>query len=132
MNLSKSQKIGIGILTFMPIFCFIGYFISFFLIFYGTINEASSFESNGPPQFFFAGFGLAILFLILAIISGLASLIFHIIHVIKNDKLKQQSNAQLMWILIIVLANGIGGIIYYFIEILPVPKESSLPSQEIE
>jgi len=78
------------------------------------------------------GFGLAILFLILAIISGLASLIFHIIHVIKNDKLKQQSNGQLMWILIIVLANGIGGIIYYFIEILPVPKESSLPSQEIE
>lgn len=132
MNLSKSQKIGIGIITFMPIFFLIGYFISFFLIFYGAFNDPSSFESQEPPPLFFAGFGLAMIFMVLMMISGIASFIIHLIHVIKNDKLKQQNNGQLIWILIIVLANGIGGIIYYFVEILPEPKEPITPSQQLE
>ncbi|WP_299684143.1 PLDc N-terminal domain-containing protein [uncultured Dokdonia sp.] len=130
MNLSKSQKIGIGILTFMPILCFIGYIVSFFAMVFGTMSDPSGFESQGPPDTFFAGLGVAMLFMILMFIFGLAALIIHIIHVTKNPKLKKQNNGQLIWILIIILANGIGGIVYYFIEILPEPKESLVPSPE--
>ena len=130
MKLSKAQKIGIGILTFMPILCFIGYIVSFFAIVFGSIGTASGFESDGPPDNFFIGFGLAMVFMLLMIVFGLASLIIHVIHVTKNQKLKEQNNGQLIWILVIILANGIGGIIYYFMEILPEPKESLTPSKE--
>jgi len=123
MNLSKNQKIGIGILTFMPILGFIGYIVSFFVIFIGGIGFESSFnDNNAPPTAFFAGFAMAFVFLIIALISGLAAMILHIVHITKNEKLKAQNNGQLLWILVIVFANGIGGIIYYFIEILPEPK----------
>ena len=59
------------------------------------------------------------IFIVLMLVFGLASFIIHLIHIIKNPKLKEQNNGQLIWILVIVLANGIGGIIYYFMEILP-------------
>lgn len=133
MRLSKNQKIGIGILTFMPILCIIGYFISFFFIFFGAMSEASAGvmnDSDGPPASFFAGFAMAFVFLILAIFSGLAAMVMHIVHVAKNEKLKAQNNGQLLWILVIVLANGIGGIIYYFMEILPEPKTDVLTAEE--
>lgn len=125
MKLSKNQKIGIGILTFMPILCFIGYIVSFFVIFFGEIATGSDggFEQNGASSgTFFTGFAMAFVFLILAIFSGLAAMILHIVHITKNEKLKAQSNGQLLWILVIVFANGIGGVIYFFIEILPEPK----------
>ncbi|WP_299765340.1 hypothetical protein [uncultured Dokdonia sp.] len=130
MKLSKSQKIGIGIVTFMPILCFIGYLISFFAIFFGSFSDPSGFESQGPPDTFFVGFGLAMTFMVLMLISGLTALILHIIHVTKNPKLKTQNNGQLIWILIILLASGIGGIVYYFMEILPEPKEPLSPAEE--
>jgi len=128
MNLSKNQKIGIGVLTFMPILFFIGYFLSFFLIFFGTFSEISQggmTDSQAPPAGFFAGMGLAMLCILLAVLSGLAAMILHIVHITQNEKLKAQRNGQLLWILVIVFANGIGGIIYYFIEILPEPKDTS-------
>lgn len=130
MKLSKAQKIGIGILTFMPILCFIGYIISFVSIFFGAFSHPSDFESDVPPDTFFAGFGLAMIFMMLMLVFGLVSLIIHIIHVTKNQKLKEQNNGQLIWILVIILANGIGGIVYYFMEILPEPKEALAPSEE--
>ncbi len=129
MNLTKNQKIGIGILTFMPIVFFIGYLLSFFLIFFGAFSDISqnTFDGDsGPTASFFTGFALAFIFIILAIISGLAAMVLHILHVSKNEKLKTQTNGQLLWILVIILANGIGGIIYYFIEILPEPAIDSL------
>jgi amino acid transporter len=133
MKLSKSQKIGIGIITFMPILCFIGYIISFVFIIMGTFNDispSSSVATNQEiPAHFTAGIGIAMIFMLLLLISGLVSLIIHIIHVTKNQKLKNQNNGQLIWILVIILANGIGGIVYYFMEILPEPKDPILPSE---
>ncbi|MEP0262356.1 PLDc N-terminal domain-containing protein [Dokdonia sp.] len=131
MKLSKAQKIGIGILTCMPILCLIGYLVSFFSIFIGTFSEiANDPSSSAPPEAFFSGFAIAFVFLFLMIITGLASLIIHIIHITKNQKLKQQDNGQLIWILIIIFANSIGGIIYYFMEILPEPKQPLVPIKE--
>lgn len=123
MKLSKSQKIGIGIITFMPILCFIGYLITFFSMFIGTFSEiANGTTDSEVPENFFSIFSIAFVFIFLMIIFGLASLIIHIIHITKNQKLKQQTNGQLVWILVVIFANGIGGIIYYFMEILPEPK----------
>lgn len=130
MKLSKAQKIGIGIITFMPILCLIGYLIAFFNIFVGTFSEiASGTTSPETPENFFSNFIIVFIFMFLIFIFALASLIIHIIHITKNQKLKQQTNGQLIWILIIIFANGIGGIIYYFMEILPEPKDSK-PSIE--
>lgn len=123
MNLSKNQQIGIGILTFMPIIGIIGYIVSFILIMFGGMGMASD-NTSGPPTSFLAGFAMAFVFLIIALVSGLVAMILHIVHITKNEKLKAQNNGQLLWILIIVFANGIGGIIYYFMEILPEPKSN--------
>lgn len=131
MKLSKSQKIGIGIITFMPIFCFIGYIITFFSLFIETFSGIANGTPNPEaPTDFFSGFAYAFVFIFLMIIFGLASLIIHIIHITKNQKLKQQTNGQLVWILVVIFANGIGGIIYYFMKILPEPKGSK-PSIEL-
>lgn len=128
MNLSRKQKIGIGILTFMPILFLIGYFASFLIIFLsamGDIEQSTLNNNNQPPEGFFTGFVMAFVFMGLMVLSSIASLIMHIVHVVKNEKLKKQNNGQLLWILIIVFASGIGGVIYYFIEILPEPKLST-------
>lgn len=134
MKLSKSQKIGIGIITFMPILFFIGYIVSFFFIFMGAFNDISTHSSTTNhqemPESFMTGFGIAMTFMLLILISGLVSLIIHLIHISKNQKLKEQNNGQLIWILVIVLANGIGGIVYYFMEILPEPKVTSTPLEK--
>jgi len=131
MNLSRKQKIWIGVLTFMPILFFIGYFVSFLIIFMSAMDmEQHTLNNNAPPKEFFAGFTLAFVSIGLAVLSGIASFILHIVHVVKNEKLKKQDNGQLLWILVIVLANGIGGIIYYFVEILPEPKQGlSIPDK---
>ena len=129
MKLSKAQKIGIGILTFMPILFIIGYIVLFFTLFFGTFNDLSN-SSEGPPEHFFSSFFILFIFLALTLISGLIATVFHIIHIAKNPKLKQQNNGQLIWILIVLLVNGIGGIIYYFMEILPEPKDSIVDSND--
>ena len=115
--MTRSKKIWLGILTFLPIFCMMLYFVFFFFFFFGIYTSEKTGNTSEVSPVFFANFGLMFLFIILAVISGLAMMIYYIIHANSNPKF--DSNQKLMWILILVLASGIGSIVYFFVEIVP-------------
>ncbi|WP_130734887.1 hypothetical protein [Flavobacterium sp. J27] len=131
MNLTKNQKILIGIWHFLPIVGFIFYIIYFFSFMIGNIGEFHKSALEGhPPTAFFQGF--ASIFLIL-IITGIASIgikVFDIIHLTRNNK-NDTNNKVLIWVLLFIFTGTISEIIYFFLEILPDKKEITSPNKRI-
>lgn len=123
MNLTKTQKILIGILHFFPIIGIISYFIFFFSFFLGNIeNFESGVQQGKPPVAFFQGFIGVFVILIVTVFISLGIKIFDIIHLTKSNK-NDTSNKILMWVLLFVFTGTISEIVYYFIEILPEKKK---------
>lgn len=113
--MTKSKKVWLGILTFMPIVLVVAYLVLIFGSIFLNMPQMEGYEDSSFS--FRAGIGLAIVCILLAVVISLTLLIIYIIHVNNNPKL--DSNQKLMWILIILLAQGIGHIVYYFVEIIP-------------
>ncbi|NNM22118.1 MAG: hypothetical protein HKO54_01090 [Flavobacteriaceae bacterium] len=113
--MTKSKKVWLGIFTFMPIVLVVAYLVLIFGSVFLNMPQTEGYEESSFS--FRAGIGLAIACILLAVVISLALLIIYIIHVNNNPKL--DSNQKLMWILIILLAQGIGHIVYYFVEIIP-------------
>ncbi|MFT3918394.1 PLDc N-terminal domain-containing protein [Cloacibacterium sp.] len=129
MNLTKTQKTFVGILHFAPIIGIFLYMVAFFGFFLTTIPEME--KHNGePPVEFFAGFASIFIILAITILAGFATLIFDIIHLVKSNK-NDTNNKILMWVLILLFAQGIGGIIYFFLEILPDKKNNTIQDNAI-
>ena len=123
MNLTKTQKILIGILHFLPIIGVIAYLFFFFSFFIGNIENFENENLNGaPPIEFFKGFIGAFIVLMITILLSLGIKIFDIIHLTRSNK-NDTKNKILMWVLLFVFAGTIAEIVYYFIEILPDRKE---------
>lgn len=135
MNLTKTQKIVIGILHFLPIIGMIAYFVFFFSFFLGNLEHFENEVHTGkPPVTFFSGFIGAFVILILTVLISLGIKIFDIIHLTKSNK-NDSSNKILMWVLLFVFTGTISEIVYYFIEILPEknnPNASDIKGYENE
>jgi Na+/proline symporter len=111
MNLTKTQKTFVGILHFAPI---IGIFLYMVAFLDSLLQQFQMEKHNGePPVEFFAGFASIFIILAITILAGFATLIFDIIHLVKSNK-NDTNNKILMWVLILLFAQGIGGIIYFF------------------
>lgn len=131
MNLTKTQKTLLGVLHFAPIIGFVLYFVAFFGFFISSLPDLEKQHGNGePPYEFFAGFVSIFMILGITILAGLATLIFDIIHLVKSNK-NDTNNKILMWVLILLFAQGIGGIIYFFLEILPDKKNNTIQDNVI-
>ncbi len=131
MNLTKTQKTLVGILHFGPVIGIFLYFIAFFGFFFSSLPNLEKQHSNGEPPFeFFAGFASIFIILGITILTGFATLIFDIIHLVKSNK-NDTNNKILMWVLILLFAQGIGGIIYFFLEILPDKKNNTIQDNAI-
>ena len=120
--MTKSQKIWLGILTFLPFVLVILYV----LVLFGTLFFSFSYmEQNHdePEHLFLGGIGVMIVSLILAILLNIGLLIYYIIHAYNNKKF--DSTLKLIWILVFLFGSGVGPIIYYFVEILPNERETS-------
>ncbi|MAM29003.1 MAG: hypothetical protein CMC13_08265 [Flavobacteriaceae bacterium] len=118
--MTRSKKIWLGVLTFLPIVCAIIYIICFalyFISFASIIEHEASDASINNPGFLVGSFGLMFLMILIAVISSIGLMIYYIIHANSNPNF--DSNQKLIWILVLVLAGGIGNIVYYFVEILP-------------
>ncbi|MEX0998257.1 MAG: hypothetical protein WDZ45_14485 [Flavobacteriaceae bacterium] len=113
--MTRKKKIILGILTFLPVFSILAYFFVFLKFFFSTLGTAA----NDPfiEEVFFESFIILFILIIVAILSGIALMIYYIIHANSNPNF--DSNQKLIWILILVLSSFIGNIIYYFIEIIP-------------
>ena len=81
----------------------------------GNIDQIE--DGGNPPWTFFSGLGVLIFAVFFMIAISLGSLVFYIVHAVKNPDL-QQNNLLLVWILLFIFANGIGQLIYWIIEIL--------------
>ncbi len=130
MNLTKTQKTLIGILHFAPIlgiFLYIFAIVGFVMM---NVPEMEKHHNGEPSAEFFAGFASIFAILAITIFTGFATLIFDIVHLVKSNK-NDTNNKILMWVLILLFAQGIGGIIYFFLEILPKKKNNTIQDNAI-
>jgi cell division protein FtsW (lipid II flippase) len=118
--MTKTKKLWLGIFTFLPSIFLIGYIISFFSVF----MEFGSNQPNSETPFeVLPNFAIIISFLLLAIVLGMAIMIYYIIHAAKNKAFTE--NNRLIWILVLIFASGVGSIVYYFVNIYPLPVDDS-------
>ena len=119
--MKKSTKVWLGILTFLPVI-FISVFLFLFItLFLSNIYNFENFENNLREDFF-RSMIISFIFLVIAVIIKLGLLIYYVIHVSDNEN--NDSTKKIMWILILVFVGTIGGVIYYFMEILPLPSDN--------
>ncbi|MCO6174706.1 hypothetical protein NHF50_06575 [Flavobacterium sp. NRK F10] len=121
MNLSKNQKILIGILHFLPVIGMIAYFIFFFSFFISTIPSFENQDQENPPADVLSGFLSAFVIIIITMFVSIGVKVFDIIHLTKSNK-RETGNKVLVWVLLFVFTGIIGEIVYYFLEILPEKK----------
>ncbi len=119
--MSKTKKIWIGVLTILPGFCFAAYFIFIFATVFGTMAMDAGNHSNEPPMGLFIMMPIGMLIFFLGFALTTAMTIYHVIHISKNDKMS--SNDKLMWILVVVILNWIGDVVYWYMKIWKEPTE---------
>ena len=114
--MSKTRKIWLGIFTFLPMLLFIAYFIFFFAFIFSTFQNVENHDAVFPTTFM-SNFAMLFILIMLSSLLSIGLLIYYIVHA--NNNAKNDSNKKLMWTLVLVFTSGIGSIVYYFVEILP-------------
>jgi len=114
--MGKSKKIWLGVLTFLPIiFVFVYIFFAVFIV---VLAEQ---EGGGDvPPAFFVSFFLMFASIIIAVVLYLGIMIYYLMHASKDKSLDQ--NNRLVWILLLVLLNGLGNIVYWVVRIWNNPE----------
>jgi len=114
--MSRSSKLFIGILSFLPIVLLIVMFFMILRLFPTFIEWSNKGDSYEPaPQevfslfgpMFIIGFGMAIL--------SLGLLIFFIMHLIRNKMM--DSTERIIWILVFLFAGIVGYPIYWYMRV---------------
>lgn len=117
LNNTKLQTI----LAILPIAIFtlamLSYFIIFFSLF-GAIDSQLSHE-GASKSMLSSLLGNLIIFIFLVFIGffvGIIAFVYYVVHAVKNPNLTE-SEDRLIWILAIILGNGIGIFIYWLVQI---------------
>lgn len=100
----------------MVFFVIAAYFL--FLIFMFQDLENFGHSGNVSTSYILGNMSFFFFFIFLLILVSFGSLIFYIVHAVKNPNLKQ-NNLLLVWILLFFFANGLGQLIYWLVEIIP-------------
>lgn len=113
MNLTKKQKILIGVGTFWPLL-YIPVFILFFLAMFAgsAIDPGRGGELN---PLFGIGFVIFFIFHIFTVFLSLGMTVFHVIHAVKNERL--ESNMRIVWIILFFFVGIVAEPIYYYLEV---------------
>ncbi|WP_088341997.1 hypothetical protein [Robiginitalea sediminis] len=112
---SKFWQGFFALAPFIAIVLLIGGYAVFLFSIFGNIDQIEN--SDGPPMAVFGGIGFLLAMVFLMIAVSLGSLVFYIVHAVKNPNM-QHNNLLLVWILLFIFANGIGQLIYWIVEIL--------------
>lgn len=123
MELTKKQKILIGIGTFWPLI-YIPIFIVFVAVLFATSVLDPGRGSEMSPLFGI-GFAIIMVFHMFTIFLSLGMTVFHVIHAVKNERL--ESNQRIMWIVLFFFAGMIAEPIYYYLEIWKEKSVASVP-----
>lgn len=119
--MSKNKKILLGILTFLPLVFLIIYLVVFFTFFASIPFEEPHIVEDDPATFIRAIFG-AVIWIFIAALLGLAMMIYYLMHASRNVKIKETE--RIIWILVLVFANTVGSIVYFFMHIVPLEENS--------
>ncbi len=125
--MSATGKILSGILAFLPLLLFAGYFVMFFGMVFQVFQDIDLLHNtvDADTEIFLKSF-LGILFLILLLgFVSLVKLIYFIVHILNNKKL--DSNEKLIWILVGIFAGMFGFPIYWYLKIW---KEEEEPAYQ--
>lgn len=117
LNNSKLQAVLATIPLAVFLLAMLSYFIIFFSLF-GTLD--SQLASDGTSKSMLTSLlGNLIIFIFLVFIGffiGVISFIYYVVHAVKNPNL-MESDDRLLWILAIILGNGLGVFIYWLYQI---------------
>ena len=117
LNNSKLQAVLATVPLAVFLLAMLSYFIIFFSLF-GTLD--SQFASDGTSKSMLTSLlGNLIIFIFLVFIGffiGVISFIYYVVHAVKNPNL-MESDDRLLWILAIILGNGLGVFIYWLYQI---------------
>jgi TM2 domain-containing membrane protein YozV len=113
--MSKSGKVFLGILSFLPFILLIVYLLLFFGMFYNIIIQGDRFDQHELPPAFAGNIILIVVFAILLGLTSLGLKIFYIIHAVNNKYV--ESNERIVWILVFIFAGMIGFPIYWYMRI---------------
>ena len=94
----------------------IAYFIFLFFIF-NNMDDFNHSSGNYSASLILGNLSVFLIFIFLAVLVSIGSLVFYIVHAANNPNLRE-NNMLLVWILLFIFANGIGQLIYWIIEIV--------------
>ncbi len=120
--MTKSGKIWLGVLTFLPVLFMILYILLFLGTLFYSFSEMEGTYDNGAGSLV-SGIWIAVLCLFLGVLLNIGLLVYYILHAYKNEKF--DNTLKLIWILVFLFGNGIGTIVYYFVEIVPSGRKTS-------
>lgn len=119
--MSKSSKITMGIVSFIPAFLVLAYFITLFVTVVDTVAHHVPHDDDfGTFTNFFWIIAMAV---IMSVVS-IALMIYFIIQVVNNKAL--EGTERLMWVLLFVLVGVIGFPLYWYMKVWKSPEPSSL------
>jgi len=111
MDLNKSSKIILGILTFLPLL-FVISFLGFIII-----NFFSMFFSQEPvmPLMLFSYLSYILPYVFPIILLSMGLFVFYIIHIVQNALLDTEK--RILWVVVMFLAYGVAIPTYWYIHI---------------
>jgi hypothetical protein len=114
MNISKTGKIIIGILTVLQLFIALFYFIWIFSTLIPIIISGNEEAISAAILASLAGIFFWAIFLCLL---SLAMFVFYIVHAGTNTSLS--TTMKVVWILLLFFIGSVAEVVYFFMEIVP-------------
>ena len=121
--MSRSKKVIIGILAFLPLVSAAVFMIYFFAAFFPEIIRMEQEHGDVPPEFFFGNMMGFIASVIILVFVQLALMIYFIIHTINNKRVKNEE--RIIWVVLFIFVSTIAYPIYWGIRIWPEEKPES-------
>lgn len=121
--MSRSKKVMIGILAFLPLVSAAVFIIYFFATLFPEILRMEQEHGDVPPEFFFGNMMGFIASVIILVFVQLALMIYFIIHTINNKRVKNEE--RIIWVLLFIFVSTIAYPIYWGIRIWPDEKPES-------
>jgi hypothetical protein len=119
--MSKSRRMLLGILSFLPLVLLVAYIITFFSFMMHIFQHVQ--DEDVMPQLVLEHIGGIVAIALLMGLSHLGLLIYFIIHAINNKAV--EGTERIVWILIFIFAGIVGFPIYWYMRIwkeLPDPQ----------
>ena len=101
------------IITF---FIAISFYLGALLYFFSHMPELES-SPNVLASIILGNIWIFMIFIFMAVLISMGSLVFYIVHAVQNTNLKE-NNLLLVWILLFIFLGGISQLLYWIIEVV--------------